>query len=94
LGVTPVFVPPRETGFQASVESYNGRWERGVWERFRFENLMAVQRQSHAYLEAVRMKNQERYEASPTRWQIPKDWTLDYAAKPKGKVIFMRRTTD
>jgi hypothetical protein len=53
-----------------------------------------VQKQSDKYVEAVRMKNQERYEASPMRWQIPKDWTLDYTTKPKGQVIFIRRTTN
>jgi transposase len=94
LGVIPVFVPPRETGFQASIESYNGRWGRGVWDRFRFENLNAVQNQSKKYVEATRRKNWERHEASPTRWQIPKDWGLDYSKKPQGKVIFIRRTTD
>jgi len=94
LGVTPVFVPPRETGFQASIENYNGRWERGVWERFHFENLKAVQNQSKAYVAAMRQKNGERYEASPTRWQVPQGWTLDYSAKLKGKVIFIRRTTN
>jgi len=30
LGVVPVFAPPRETGFQAAVESYNGRWQAKV----------------------------------------------------------------
>ena len=40
------------------------------------------------------MKNWERHEAAPARWQIPKEWTLDYSRKPKGKVIFIRRTTD
>jgi hypothetical protein len=94
LGVTPVFVPPRETGFQASIESYNGRWERGVWERFRFENLNDVQKQSKAYVDAVRIKNRERHEVAPTRWKIPDDWKLDYGTKPQGKVIFIRRTTD
>lgn len=94
LGVIPVFVPPRETGFQASIESYNGRWGRGVWDRFRFENLNAVQNQSKKYVEATHRKNWERHEAAPTRWQIPKDWTLDYSAKLQGKVIFIRRTTN
>jgi putative transposase len=27
LGVVPVLVPPRETGFQAMIESYNGWWQ-------------------------------------------------------------------
>ena len=94
LGVIPVFVPPRETGFQASVENYNGRWQRGVWERFRFENLMGVQLQSDVYVDAMRMKNGERHETAPTRWLVPKDWTLNYSARPMGKVIFIRRTTD
>ena len=31
LGVTPIFAPPRETGFQADIESFNGRWQTGVW---------------------------------------------------------------
>jgi hypothetical protein len=94
LKVIPVFVPPRETGFQASIESYNGRWERGVWKRFHFDNLMAVQKQSNAYVEATCDKNRARMESAPTRWQIPKDWKLDYTAQPQGKVIFIRRTTN
>ena len=94
LGVTPVFVPPRETGFQASVESYNGRWERGVWYRNHFENLRGVQKQSAMYVEAVLEKNWGRYEIGPRRWLIPKGWKLDYSARPKGKVIFIRRSTD
>jgi hypothetical protein len=94
LGVIPVFVPPRETGFQASIESYNGRWQRAVWKRFPFDNLHAVQKQSDKYVEALRCKNQERHEASPTRWLFPKNWMVDYSIKPRGKVIFIRRTTD
>ena len=94
LDVIPVFAPPKETGFQAAVESFNGRWERSVWQRFCFENLRAVQRQSRLYVEAVNEKNREQFEASPTRWQIPKDWQLDYSQRPQGKVIFIRRTTD
>ena len=34
LEVIPVFAPPRERGFQASIENYNGRWESKVWARF------------------------------------------------------------
>ncbi len=94
LGVTPVFVPPRETGFQASIESYNGRWERGVWFRKHFENLRGVQQQSAKYVEAVNEKNWGRYEISPRRWAIPEGWKLNYSARPKGKVIFIRRSTD
>lgn len=94
LDVIPVFTPPRETGFQASIESYNGRWERGVWRRFHFENLRDVQNQSRCYVEAAREKYRERFETSPTRWMIPEDWQLDYSRRPRGKVIFIRRTAD
>jgi len=94
LGVTPVFAPPRETGFQASIESDNGRWQNGVWNRLHFKNLHDVQRQSDLDVEAVRCQNHERHENAPTRWQFPEGWTLDDATKPKGKVIFIRRSTD
>jgi len=33
LGVIPVFVPPRETGFQAAIEGFNGLWQAKVWAR-------------------------------------------------------------
>jgi transposase-like protein len=92
LGVVPVFVPPHETGFQASIESYNGRWQRGVWQRFHFESLRAVQRQSEKYVKAVRIKNASRRDSTPTRWEFPSHWQLDYQKHPKGKVIFIRRT--
>jgi hypothetical protein len=94
LGVIPVFVPPHETGFQASIESYNGRWQRGVWQRFHFENLRAAQRQSTKYVEATRAKNASRRDGTPTRWEFPSDWQLDYQKHPQGKVIFIRRTND
>lgn len=92
LDVIPVFVPPHETGFQASVESYNGRWQRGTMQRFHFANIKEVQRQSDRYVEATRVKNASRRDASPDRWEFPSDWILDYQRRPKGKVIFIRRT--
>ena len=94
LGVIPVFVPPHETGFQASIESYNGRWKKGVWQRFYFENLGAVLLQSAKYVEAVIAKNASRRDATPTRWEFPSDWQLNYQQQPKGKVIFIRRAND
>jgi transposase-like protein len=46
LGVTPVLAPPRETGFQATIERYNGLWQKGVWERFHFKNHQQLIEQS------------------------------------------------
>jgi transposase len=92
LGVIPVFVPPQETGFQASIENYNGRWQRGVWQRFYFENLRQVQDQSKRYVKAMRAKNACRRDVTPNRWKIPYNWKLNYQTRPTGKVIFIRRT--
>jgi transposase len=43
LEVVPVLVPPRETGFQAMIESYNGWWQTKVWSRFQHDNLEDLQ---------------------------------------------------
>lgn len=94
LGVTPVFAPPREMGFQAAVESYNGRWQRGVWERFTFTNLQEIQTQSQCFVEADREKNADRIDAAPSRWLIAKTWKLDWQKQPAGTVIFIRRLDD
>ncbi len=34
VGVVPVFAPPLEVGFQASIEAFNGQWQRKLWARF------------------------------------------------------------
>src|SRR4051812_440793 len=50
LGVVPVFVPPREMGFQAMMEGYNGTWQAKVWSRFEHESLTALQGQSARFV--------------------------------------------
>lgn len=92
LGVTPVFAPPRETGFQADIESFNGRWQAAVWQRFRFRNLTHVQRQSRKYVAASRHKLAARIQAAPARAPFPKTWRLNLQAPLQGTVIFLRRT--
>lgn len=92
LGVTPVFAPPRETGFQADIENFNGRWQRAVWQRFTFENLAGVQRQSRKYVAAQREKSASRIQAAPRRRRFPRDWRLKLQAPLNGTVIFLRRT--
>lgn len=93
LGVIPVFTPPRETGFQASIESYNGRWQSKVWSRFHFESREHLRSQSDKYVRAVRQRAATRIEGAPTRWEMPDDWQPNYQ-NPKGMLIFIRRTTD
>ncbi len=93
LGVIPVFTPPRETGFQASIESYNGRWQSKVWSRFHFESREHLRSQSDKYVRAVRQRAATRIEGAPTRWEMPDDWQPNYQ-NPQGMLIFIRRTTD
>lgn len=92
LGVTPVFAPPRETGFQAAIENYNGQWQAKVWSRFTFRSLAQVQRQSARYVLAHRARRHPRIEAAPERRPFPPDAPLDLQLPPKGLIIFIRRT--
>jgi hypothetical protein len=94
LRVTPVFVPPRETGFQAAIENFNGQWQAKVWQRFRFDSLEALEAQSALYLAAKRAAGATRQEGAPARRRFPGDWRLDLQAFPQGRVIFIRRTND
>lgn len=94
LEVVPVFAPPRETGFQAAIESYNGRWQAKVWARFQHESLEALQRQSAKYVAASRARAAVRIEGAPPRRAFPDNWRLDLLARPRGRVIFLRRTAE
>lgn len=94
LGLVPVFAPPRETGFQASIESFNGRWQEKVWTRFTHGSLADVQQRSAEYIDATRCRSAARIEAAPTRRPFPKGWRLDLQAAPRGRIIYIRRTDD
>ena len=94
LGVVAVFVPPRETGFQALIENYNGWWQAKVWARFQHQSLAELQERSARYLAASRCSRRQRIEAAPERSSFPKNWSLDLQATPKGKLIYLRRTND
>ena len=52
LGVTPVFAPPAELGFQAAIEAYNRRWQDRVWRRWRHRSRPDLQRRSDAFVAA------------------------------------------
>jgi hypothetical protein len=92
LGVVPVFVPPRETGFQAMIESYNGWWQAKVWSRFVHEDLDQLQERSSKYVAALRQQRAPRIEAAPRRRPFPGAWKLDLKKRPRGRVIYIRRT--
>src|SRR5205823_6668838 len=91
LGVTPVFAPPRETGFQAAVENYNGRWQAKVWARFAHASLRSVVGRSDRFVAAARLRSAARVEAAPPRRPVPAGWALDLQ-RLAGRIVFLRRT--
>ena len=91
LGVTPVFVPPQETGFQAAIEHFNGRWQRAVWRRFRHRSRAELVRRSDAFVNAWRGRQAERIESAPRRRRFPKGWRFDPAAALAGRIVYLRR---
>jgi hypothetical protein len=96
LDVIPVFVPPREIGFQANIERYNGLWQKGVWERFHFKNYQDVVKKSESYVEQYRDKKRTAIELTFERYEIPKSWKFqnDDNFPLRGKIIFIRRTNN
>jgi hypothetical protein len=92
LGVVPVFVPPREPGFQAMIEGYNGQWQAKVWARFAHGSLAELQDRSGRYVAAVHRCRADRIEAAPRRRPFPKRWRLNLQAHPRGRIVYLRRT--
>jgi transposase-like protein len=91
LEVIPVFVPPREPGFQAEIESFNGRWQRLVWHRFIHRDLSDLCRRSAQFLDALRQHTAQRISAAPERRSFPADFEVNYTVPLQGTLIFLRR---
>jgi len=94
LGVTPVFAPPRETGFQAQIESYNARWQARVWHRFKHRHLAALARRSTAFVAALAAKHAAKIAAAPARRPWPARFVFAPSAPLRGRLIFLRRCDD
>lgn len=93
LDVVPVFVPPRETGFQAMIESYNGWWQTRVWSRFQHTDLAGLQERSRRFVQALRDHRAARAEAAPERRPFPAAWKLELRKRPRGRLIYLRRSS-
>ena len=65
LGVVPVFVPPRESGFQSAIENYNGTWQAKVWARFEHADLDGLADRSRRHVAALRRHRADRIESGP-----------------------------
>lgn len=94
LGVTPVFAPPREPGFQNAVESLNGRWQTKVWRRFEHRSLAGLQLTSDRWIAATAARHAARSDRAPSRTPFPISFALDLRAHPCGMIIFIRRADD
>jgi hypothetical protein len=94
LGIVPVFAPPREPGFQNGVENLNGRWQEKVWGRFDHQSLADLCSRSVRYVAASRQRAAVSHERIPPRTPFPVRWQLDLQAPLRGRVIFIRRTTE
>jgi len=92
LKVIPIFTPPQETGFQAAIENFNGRWQAKVWSRFTHTSRRSLQSRSAKFITASRRRAAARIENAPARRPFPKDWKLNLQATPEGCIIFLRRT--
>ncbi len=94
LNVVPVFAPPRETGFQAAIEGFNGYWQAKVWQRFLFHSRTHLRRQSERFIDALRARRAVRIDSAPARSPIPNHWRLDLQRPAPGRIIYLRRTND
>ena len=92
-GVVPVFAPPLEVGFQASIEAFNGLWQRKLWARFWTPDLESLTARSEAYIAASRQRSRVRIEAAPDRAVLGLAGIPDLTAAPSGRIVFIRRTS-
>lgn len=94
LGVTPVFAPAREHGPQNLNESFNHLWQQKVWHRFHHASALAFQARSDRFVAAYQRRRAAREDRAPDRRPFPKRWTLDLHQRPRGMVIYLRRTDE
>lgn len=92
LGIIPVFAPPREHGFQAVIEHFNGLWQTKVWHRFHHADPAMLHSRSEQFVTAYCRRLAQRTEHSPPRRPFPPDWQLNLQAVLSGQVIYLRRT--
>lgn len=94
LGITPVFVPPREFGLQNAIETFNGLYQAKVWRRFHFTAVGGLAAHSARYIGARRQRLAVRLASAPPRRPWPAPWQWEPRRLPAGCVIFIRRTSE
>ena len=94
LGITPVYTPPRETGFQAAIESFNNVWQQKVWSRYHHRDLAYLRGRSDRFIDAYINRLGRRGESAPQRRPFPTGWQMNLQADLSGRIIYLRRTDD
>lgn len=80
LGVTPVFAP-RENGFQASIEAYNGRWQQEGLATFHLQFAPRSPAANRPLREGHESTVGIRIQGDPRRRPYPKDWMFNGSFK-------------
>ncbi len=88
LGVSVVFTPPREQGFQNKIESFNALWQEKVWQRRHYTSAAQLLDQSQAFIGAHRAKHASRFDAAPPRSTYPR--VVPQSPRP-AQVVLLRR---
>jgi hypothetical protein len=91
LGVTPVFAPPREHGFQNLIESFNGLWQAKVWQRYHHADPGELRACNERFLAAWHARLQRRGVTAPRRRVLPSGWRFEESATVQGQIIYLRR---
>ena len=60
--------------------------------RFHHANVADVQGHSQKYVQALRKQRAARIEAAPSRRPFPEAWKLDLKKRPRGRLIYLRRS--
>jgi transposase len=92
LGVTPVFAPPLQQGFQGMIEHFNGLWQQKVWQRFHHPSLAALETASRRFTEAYQERLARQRPDAPPRRPFPASFTPDWQCPPRGQIIYLRLT--
>jgi hypothetical protein len=74
------------------IESYNGWWQTKVWSRCQHQDLEQLQGRSDRYVQALRQQRAARIESAPERRPFPANWKLSLKDRPRGQVVFLRRS--
>ena len=94
LGIVPVFAPPREPSLQNVTENFNNRWQQKVWDRFDHATLDDLRQRSSRFISACRHRAAMPHLHAPARTDFPSRWQLDLQAPLRGRIIFVRRTSE